>query len=144
MDFFKRFKELYNFSKSVESTIYITDEAWLDFQNKIKNYNIENYNNQFIILIHSGNHWDYAIPKQAFNYELDRNDISNSVTYKEILIKYNIFFENMNSKESTIIKKSIDSFAKTLANADQHKKFEEKTVTECAKSARVIYPDIIN
>ena len=41
MEFFKRFKELYNYSKSVENIIFINDEAWIDFQNKIKNYNFE-------------------------------------------------------------------------------------------------------
>ncbi len=46
MDFFKRFKELYNFSKSVEKTIYINDEAWIDFQNKIKSYNVEMFKSE--------------------------------------------------------------------------------------------------
>lgn len=78
MDFFKRFKELYNFSKSVESTIHITDEAWLDFQNKIKNYNIEMFEVLYRVILHY--HYIETKKLNDFPYKLKiYNGIENGV-----------------------------------------------------------------
>ena len=52
MDFFKKFKDLYNYSKSVENVIYINDEAWIDFQNKIKSYNVEMFETLYKVILH--------------------------------------------------------------------------------------------
>ena len=52
MEFFTRFKQLYNFSKSVESTIYITDEAWYEYQDKIKTYNVEMFETLYKVIVH--------------------------------------------------------------------------------------------
>jgi hypothetical protein len=52
MDFFSKFKQLYNFSKSVESTIYITDEAWIMFQEKIKYFSLENFEELYKVILH--------------------------------------------------------------------------------------------
>ena len=68
MDFFSRFKQLYNFSKSVENTIYITDEAWLMFQEKIKYFSLENFEELYKVIVHY--HYIETKKLEDFPYKL--------------------------------------------------------------------------
>jgi hypothetical protein len=47
MEFFEKFRKLYNFSKSLEESqqiySYVNDTIWINFQKIIKDYNIENF-----------------------------------------------------------------------------------------------------
>lgn len=85
MEFFSRFKQLYNFSKSVESTIYITEGAWYDFQEKIKDYSLEMFEELYRVIVHY--HYietkkldDY--PYKLKSYNGDRNDVGNGIVFE--------------------------------------------------------------
>ncbi len=68
MDFFQKFKQLYNHSKSVETVIFINDEAWIEFQNKIKNYNTEIFEVLYKVIVHY--HYIETKKLEDFPYKL--------------------------------------------------------------------------
>jgi hypothetical protein len=68
MDFFKKFKELYNHSKSFENVMFINSESWLNFQNKIKDYNYEKYEILYRVIVHY--HYVETHKLEDFPYKL--------------------------------------------------------------------------
>ena len=52
MDFFKRFKELYNFAKSNEKDIFVNTEAWIIFQNESKKFKLEDFEMLYKVIVH--------------------------------------------------------------------------------------------
>jgi hypothetical protein len=55
MEFFAKFKQLYNFSKSIEASqefqSSINEEAWYDFQEEIKSYNVEMFETLYRVIL---------------------------------------------------------------------------------------------
>jgi hypothetical protein len=81
MDFFQRFKQLYNYSKSVESVIYVNDEAWVDFQNKSKHFSKEIYEELYKVIVHY--HYIETKKLDDYPYKLKSyNGIENGVKVK--------------------------------------------------------------
>jgi hypothetical protein len=78
MDFFQRFRQLYNYSKSVENVIYVKDEAWVDFQNKSKHFSKEMFETLYKVILHY--HYIETKKLEDFPYKLKKfNGIENGV-----------------------------------------------------------------
>ena len=79
MDFFAKFRELYNIAKSLEDSIIIHDDEWKDFNRKLHNYTLENLENIYTAIIH----YYYIETKKLdeFPYDLKRYKNEEGVTF---------------------------------------------------------------
>lgn len=82
MEFFAKFKQLYNYSKSIEASeefqVSINEGAWIDFQEKIKTYSFDMFETLYRVILH----YHYLETKQLndFPYKLKvYNRIENEV-----------------------------------------------------------------
>lgn len=68
MDFFSKFKQLYNFAKSTENLeefkSSINDESWYEFQEKSSNYDLEKFETLYRVIVH----YHYIETKVLENY----------------------------------------------------------------------------
>ena len=85
MDFFSKFKQLYNFAKSAENMeefqSSIDDQAWYDFQEKSSSYDLEKFEILYRVIVH----YHYVETKFLENYpyklKLYKGD-GNGVTFE--------------------------------------------------------------
>jgi hypothetical protein len=52
MEFYTKFRELYNISKANEKSIEIKDEEWKDFNKKLSSYTLENLEDIYKFILH--------------------------------------------------------------------------------------------
>jgi hypothetical protein len=89
MEFFKKFRELYNYSKSIENTeefySFVDDKAWMEFQNKIKNYSLETFEVLYRVILHY--HYIETKKLNDFPYKLKiyngiEGKVGNGITFE--------------------------------------------------------------
>jgi thiamine pyrophosphokinase len=81
MDFFQKFRQLYNYSKSVENIIFINDEAWIEFQNKSKHFSIETFETLYKVILHY--HYIETKKTDDFPYKLKNyNGIEGGIIFE--------------------------------------------------------------
>ena len=80
MEFYTKFRELYNISKANEKTIIISDEEWKDFNRKLSSYTLENLEDIYKVILH----YYYIETKETemFPYGLKRYHDSEGITFE--------------------------------------------------------------
>lgn len=80
MEFYTKFRELYNVAKAKESSIEIKDEEWKDFNKKLSSYSLENLEEIYKVILH----YYYIENKKSemFPYGLKRYHDSEGITFE--------------------------------------------------------------
>jgi hypothetical protein len=80
MEFYTKFRELYNVAKSNENTIEIKDEEWKEFNKKLSSYTLESLENIYKVILHY--HYIENKKNDMFPYGLKRYHDSEGITFE--------------------------------------------------------------
>lgn len=95
MEFFTKFKQLYNFSKSIESTeelhSSVSEDVWYEFQDNIKDYSFDMFEVLYKVIVHY--HYIETKKLEDFPYKLR---LYNGSKVNDSEVRNGIVFEPKN------------------------------------------------
>ena len=94
MEFYTKFRELYNVAKTKESSIEFKDEEWKDFNKKLSSYSLENLEEIYKVILHYYYIENKKVSKEKYQEEFEKVFNGSFITLKDSIVKY----ENIKEK----------------------------------------------